>query len=230
MLRSWSDPVVNAASFGLVHVKAESCVRWGVSCGGWSVLLPLRGPFHGKGESLPVRGSFRRHDASFARHGPREGRIVRGSRAEGESWPRPADPPGPRPTAPVEALSETTPTRRHDDAAARGNSSAPRRPGRAQSHRRGRGLLEDRLHDEPRRRSTGTTRSPAAQHRTRSRPPVPTRRRRRSPPPTRRSREASTPRHPPRGFAGPAGQYVGWLGSIWLTQATTPPPTCTASL
>ena len=24
-------------------------------------------------------------------------------------------------------------------------------------------------------------------------------------------------------------QYVGWLGSIWLTHATTPPPTCTAS-
>src|SRR3954452_12653851 len=24
-------------------------------------------------------------------------------------------------------------------------------------------------------------------------------------------------------------QYDGWLGSIWSTQATTPPPTCTAS-
>ena len=26
-----------------------------------------------------------------------------------------------------------------------------------------------------------------------------------------------------------AGQYVGCEGSIWLTHAATPPPTCTAS-
>ena len=41
-----------------------------------------------------------------------------------------------------------------------------------------------------------------------------------------------------RGHAGRVGgrrgavgtrQYDGWDGSIWLTQATTPPPTCTAS-
>ena len=81
----------------------------GDSCGGWSVLLPSRGPFHDDGESLPLRGQSRRHDSSFARHGPREGSIVKESRAEGESWPRPAHPPEPRPTAPVEALSEADP-------------------------------------------------------------------------------------------------------------------------
>ena len=31
------------------------------------------------------------------------------------------------------------------------------------------------------------------------------------------------------GSRAATGQYDGWLGSIWLTQATTPPPTCTAS-
>ena len=60
-------------------------------CGGWSVLLPLRGPFHDDGESLPLRDQSRHHGSSFMRDGPREGRIVRGSRAEGASWPRPAD-------------------------------------------------------------------------------------------------------------------------------------------
>ena len=126
-------------------------------CGGWAGLLPLRGPFLGKGESLPLRGPSRRHDASFARHGPREGRIVRGSRAEGEPWPRPADPPEPRPTAPVEALSETTPTRSHSNAAPREHPAAPRRPTRAQAPCSGRGPFGDHTHAEPQRRSTERT-------------------------------------------------------------------------
>ena len=91
--------------------------------GGWAGILPLRVTVHEKGESLPVQAPFRRHDASFARHGPREGRTVRGSRADGESWPGPADPTGLRPTAPVEALSETDPTRTHSNAAARHDSA-----------------------------------------------------------------------------------------------------------
>ena len=85
----------------------------------WAGILPSRGPFHDDGESLPLRGQIRRHDASFTRHGPHEGRIVRGSRTNEESWPRPADPTAPRPTAPVEALSEIDPPRSHSDAAAR---------------------------------------------------------------------------------------------------------------
>ena len=135
MLRSWSDPVVNAASFGLQHAKAESCVRRGVSCGGWAVILPWRGPFHGKGESLPVRvpwsspRCFLREARSTQRKNrawiPRRGRTVRGSRADEEPWPRPADPPEPRPHAPVEALSENDPTPSHSDAAAR--SDPPQR-------------------------------------------------------------------------------------------------------
>ena len=32
MLRWCSDPVVNAALFGNLHLKAESCVRRGPSC------------------------------------------------------------------------------------------------------------------------------------------------------------------------------------------------------
>ncbi len=72
--------------------------------GGWAGILPLRVTVHEKGESLPSRAPSRRHDACFARHGPREGSIVRGSHSNGESWPRPADPPEPRPPAPVEAF------------------------------------------------------------------------------------------------------------------------------
>ncbi len=44
-----------------------------------------------------LQGAMRRHDSPFARHGPREGRIVRESRTDEESWPRPADPTEPSP-------------------------------------------------------------------------------------------------------------------------------------
>ncbi len=122
--------------------------------GGWAGILPLRGTVHEKGESLPVRGPFRRHDASFARHGPREGSIVRESRAEGESRPRPADPPEPRLTAPVKALSETDPPRSLSDAAASEDPATPHKPTRAQTHRPGQGPLGDRLDSQPQRRSS----------------------------------------------------------------------------
>ena len=146
MLRSLPDPVVNAASFGFLHAMAGSCVR---------------------------RGRFARRvgrDSSFAWDGPREGRIVRGSRADGESWPRPADPPGSRPAAPVEALSETAPTWSHSDAATGEGPAASRRPTRPETHRPGRGPFGGRPASQTQRRSSKRGPTRAARQQAKARP------------------------------------------------------------
>ncbi len=124
--------------------------------GGWAGILPSRGPFHDDGESLPLRGQIRRHDASFARHCPRERSIVRGSHSNGESWPRPADPPEARPTAPVEALSERRSTRGRSDAPPHEASpAATQQPGRS---RRGSAATREHPPRDDERRGPDTSR------------------------------------------------------------------------
>ncbi len=224
MLRLLRDPVANAASFGLLRAKAESCVDPAQmeNRGRAPQIQPSpvprsgRGPFGDRPDVEPQRRSSEREPSRVPRTHPS---------------------PDPRPVRPSRSRPDSEPQRRSSE---REPSPAPRThpspvpPRRPQPSRRPTPLgaveAQHRRHAKPQQRSTDATRSPS------SAAPDPLEAARTYPtpassPPTRRSREASTRRRPPRGFAtGPADQYVGWLGSIWLTQATTPPPTCTASL
>ena len=86
MLRSWSDPVVNAASFGLQHAKAESCVRWGDGARRWGRDSPFSRTVPRKGRIPAPTGAkssprcFLREARSTRRTNrarvPRRGRIV----------------------------------------------------------------------------------------------------------------------------------------------------------
>ncbi len=154
MLRSLRDPVTNAASLGLPHAKAESCVRRGLSpagrrrfflCAGRSTrrenpcpygplfvatMLPSRGTVHAKEASWPrpADPAERRPPApveAFRRPRPLEATATE---PHASTQLHPADPTESGPTAPVEALSETDPPGSHSDAAAGRRPEATRRP------------------------------------------------------------------------------------------------------
>ncbi len=157
LLRSLRNPVTNAEAFGLQLTKEESWAPLGV---GWAALLPSRGTVHEKEEALPPPPPSAVDPPPFE---PWEGWQIHrrhrfGGRATAQGAgtqniaPHAAHSTRTRaaaaPSRPVEALSETTPTRSRASAAPLERRAAQPQP---------------QLDEKPRRRSrrtSGSTRPP----------------------------------------------------------------------